>query len=294
MLHYLLYLIIAGLTFIISRLPFRIVYLLSDILFFLIYYLIGYRKAVVSKNLSVAFPEKSKPEIRKIRKEFFKHFIDIFLEMIKTFNISKKEISKRFELTNPEEFIDFCSQNEKIIMMSSHYANFEWLMTLNHWVPTTCYGVYKKVNNKYLDRYIVESRSRFNAVLLPTKVILSKIENEKDNDENNIYAFLNDQSPKLRNARHWVKFCGVDVPVYTGAEMLAKKYNYPVAHFITKKVKRGHYQTRMEILTERPRELPDYEITDRFFHKLEESIRQAPAYYFWTHKRFKHMGKEPT
>ena len=76
--------------------------------------------------------------------------------------------------------------------------------------------------------------------------------------------------------------------------MLAKKYNYPVAHFITQKVKRGHYQTRMEILTERPRELPDYEITDRFFHKLEESIRQAPAYYFWTHKRFKHMGKEPT
>ena len=241
------------------------------------------------ENLIIAFPEKTQGEREAIMKEFFSHFIDIFMEMIKTFSISNEEILKRFHLVNQSEMDDFMARNKNILLMSSHYGNFEWLFSLNLRVKHNGFAAYKKVKNKYLNDYIVRSRSRFNTTLIPTKELIKALDDNDQKKISSVYGMLIDQSPKLNKARHWSTFFGKEVPVITGTEMLAKKYNYAVMYIETRKVKRGYYETKMEILTEEPREIKDYEITDLFMKKLEAHIREEPAYYFWSHKRFKHM-----
>lgn len=243
-------------------------------------------------NLKIAFPDKSDAELKIIMKEFYHHFLDIFMEMIKTFTISNKEILKRFKLTNQKELDAFMSRNDNVLLMSSHYANFEWLFSLNLRVQHHGFAAYKKVKNKYFNNYVVRSRGRFNTTLIPTKKIIPEMAINDTKGIKTVYGMLVDQSPKLTKAYHWTTFFGKEVPVITGTEMLAKKHNYAVMYIETKKVKRGFYEAKMGVLSENPREVPDFEITDLFMKKLEAHIRKAPEYYFWSHKRFKYM-REP-
>lgn len=294
MIHFLVYILIYPLIVLISILPFRILYFVSDLIFLVLYYVIGYRKKVVMNNLKIAFPEKSKAELTVIMKKFYSHFLDIFMEMLKTFSISDEEILKRFKLTNQGELDAFMGRHKNILLMSSHYANFEWLFSLNLRVDHHGFAAYKKVNNKYFNNYIVRSRSRFNTTLVPTKELIAKLDENDRNKLSSVYGMLVDQSPKLFKTYHWSTFFGVEVPVITGTEMLAKKYDYPVMYIETTKIKRGFYETKMEILTETPRDVPDFGITDLFMKKLEAKITEEPEYYFWTHKRFKHMRSPGT
>lgn len=211
------------------------------------------------------------------------------MEMFKTFSISNEEILKRFKLVNQEELDEFMARNKNVLLMSSHYANFEWLFSLNLRVDHNGFAAYKKVNNKYFNNYIVRSRSRFNTTLVDTKKLIPTLAKNDKNKLSSVYGMLVDQSPKLHKAYHWTNFFGVEVPVITGTEMLAKKYDYAVMYIETTKIKRGFYETKMEILSENPRDVPDFDITDLFMKKLEAKIRKEPQYYFWTHKRFKHM-----
>lgn len=261
----------------------------SDLLYLFLYHVIGYRKKVVMNNLKIAFPEKSKEELTVIMKKFYSHFLDIFMEMLKTFSISNEEILERFKLTNPEDLDAFMGRNKNVLLMSSHYANFEWLFSLNLRVDHHGFAAYKKVNNKYLNNYIVRSRSRFNTTLIPSKKLIAALNENDKKGINSVYGMLVDQAPKPGRTYHWSNFFGVKVPVITGTEMLSKKYDYAVMYIETTKIKRGFYETKMEVLSENPRDVPDFEITDLFMKKLEAQIRKEPAYYFWTHKRFKYM-----
>lgn len=289
MIHLLVYIITYPLIILISVLPFRFLYLVSDALYLLVFYVIGYRKKVVMANLSIAFPEKSESELMDICKKFYSHFLDIFMEMLKTFSISNEEILKRFKLTNPEDLKQFLAKHENVMLMSSHYANFEWLFSLNLRVDHHGFAAYKKLKNKYFNDLVVRSRSRFNTTLVGTKEFIATLDDNDKNKPKCVYGMLTDQSPKLVKTYHWSNFFGVEVPVITGTEMLAKKYNYAVMYIETTKVKRGFYETRMEILSEDPNSVKDFEITDLFMKKLEKKIRAQPEFYFWTHKRFKHM-----
>ena len=263
--------------------------MVSDLLYLLLYYVIGYRKKVVMNNLEIAFPEKSKEELKVIMRKFYSHFLDIFMEMIKTFSISNEEILERFKLTNPEELDAFMGRHKNVLLMSSHYANFEWLFSLNLRVDHHGFAAYKKVKNKYFNNYIVRSRSRFNTTLIPTKELIAALGENDKKGIRTVYGMLVDQAPKPGKTYHWSNFFGVEVPVITGTEMLAKKYDYAVMYIETTKVKRGFYETKMEVLSENPRDVPDFGITDLFMKKLEAKIRKEPEYYFWTHKRFKYM-----
>lgn len=290
MIHFLVYILVYPLIVLISILPFRVLYFVSDLLFLILYYVLGYRKKVVMHNLKIAFPEKSQDELKVIMKKFYSHFLDIFMEMLKTFSISNEEILKRFKLTNQEDLDAFMGRHKNVLLMSSHYANFEWLFSLNLRVDTHHgFAAYKKVKNKFFNAYIVRSRSRFNTTLVPTKELIATLDDNDKNKLPSVYGMLVDQSPKLFKTYHWSTFFGKEVPVITGTEMLAKKYNYGVMYIETTKVKRGFYETKMEVLSENPREVPDFGITDLFMKKLEAKIRKEPEYYFWTHKRFKHM-----
>ncbi len=283
-----IYLLVYPILWFISMLPFRLLYLLSDFIYLIVYYVIGYRKKTVRKNLALALPHLSDTERLVIEKKSFQHLCDMFLEMIKTMNISENEIKKRFVFTNLEVLKKIEAQNKSIAMMMAHYASYEWVISINYQTAYRATAIYKKIANPYFDKLVRNIRSRFRASLITTKETVPTIIKNKNNNIKTIYGFASDQSPKVASAFHWQKFMGIEVPVHTGAEMLSKKYDMNVMFLKVKRIKRGFYETSIEILSENPKQVPNYEITDTFLKLVEQQIYEAPEYYLWTHKRWKH------
>ncbi|HHB52604.1 MAG TPA: lipid A biosynthesis acyltransferase [Saprospiraceae bacterium] len=288
-----IYILVYPLIWFISILPFRILYGISDALYVLIYYIIGYRKKVVFSNLTLAFPKKSTKELLKIQKAFYHHFVDIFMEMIKSFTIPKEEVYKRYTYPNIDFFKNLYKDGKSVILVGPHYANWEWIMSLDAFVDYKGYAAYTKVSNKYFNKKILKSRGVYGTNLVPTAKIISKIIYNQENNIQAMYGLLSDQSPQLKKTFYWRTSFGVKVPVHTGAEMIAKKYDMNMVYIDTKKIKRGFYETRFSLITNKATTYPDYALTDIFIDKVEKQVQKKPEYYFWTHKRFKHKDKAP-
>ncbi len=269
-------------------LPFPILYLFSDFIYIIVYHLIGYRKKVVRENIAIALPNLSKQERLIIEKKSYHHLCDMFLEMIKTMTISENEINKRFIFTNLDVYKKLEAKQKSIALMVSHYASYEWVISLNHKVNFIGYAIYKKINNPYFDKLVRSIRSRFKAILITNKETIPLIIENNRNKILSTYGFASDQSPKITSTYHWQKFMGIEVPVHTGAEMLAKKYDMSVVFLKVEKIKRGYYKASFELLSENCKEVPNYEITDKFIKMVEQQIYEAPEYYLWTHRRWKH------
>ncbi len=291
--NFLTYILVYPLIWLISILPFRVLYLVSDAVYILIYYIIGYRKKVVLDNLKLAFPNKTEKELLLIRKKFFKHFVDIFMEMIKSFTISAKEINRRYTFTNTALLDELYNSGKSAILVGAHYANWEWIMSLNSFVKYKGVAAYTKVNNPYFNRKILKTRERFGVILKQTPKILNLVKENQKKGILTMYGLLSDQSPHIAKTHYWSKFFGVKVPIHTGAEMLAKRYDLNLVFMKTRKIKRGFYETSFSVITTTPTKFPDYELTDIFLRKVEEQVYEQPEYYFWTHKRFKHKDKYP-
>lgn len=287
----LIYLIAYPFLWLISILPFRLLYIFSDFVYILIYRIIKYRKKSVRNNLALALPNLSDKERLVIEKKFYHHLCDMFLEMIKTMTISEKEINKRFIFTNLEVYHNLEKKNKSIVLMIAHYASYEWVISLNSKINYKGYAIYKKINNPYFDKLVKDIRAKFKASLITTKVTLPTIEENQNKNILALYGFASDQSPKLSTTFHWANFMNINVPVHTGAEMLAKKHDMNVVFLKTKKIKRGFYEASFEILAEDTTQIPNYKITDDFLKLVENQIIEQPEFYLWTHNRWKHRKK---
>ncbi|MCF6296209.1 MAG: lysophospholipid acyltransferase family protein [Flavobacteriaceae bacterium] len=291
--QFLAYILIYPFLWLISILPFRLLYAFSDVLYVWIYKVFGYRKKIVKENLNLVFPNKSKEEINRITKTFYHHLCDMMVESIKSLTISEAEMKKRFTFTNIEEIHKIEKANKSIVLMCAHYASWEWVFILQTYVKSRGNAVYKRLANKYFDRLIKRIRAKYNSYLITTKETIPILTELKKQGVLSINGFISDQSPKVNKAFHWNEFMGIKVPVHTGAEMLAKKLDMAVVFFRVKKLKRGFYETTFETITLNPNEYKDYEITDIFLKLVEAQINEAPEYYLWTHKRWKHRNKAP-
>ena len=276
-----------------SLLPMRILYILSDFFYFLFYYIIGYRKDVVLNNLKLAFPDKDISDLKSIRKKFFKHFTDLFVESIKAFTISEKTTRKRYKYVNPELLDEIYESGRSIAFMGAHQANWEWSISIPLFVKITCFGAYTKIGNKYFDKTVKDSRMKFGFIGYQTSETVKAMARNFDEGIQGLYLLLSDQSPQVHKTHYWSEFMGVKVPIHTGAEMLAKKFDMTVVNYSVKKMKRGFFEVTFEKITDTPRDFKDYEITDKYLTITERNIREQPEYYLWSHKRFKHKDKVP-
>lgn len=284
------YAIAYPLLWLFSNLPMRILFVFSDLVYYLLYYVLGYRKKVVRNNLALAFPDKTESELREIEKRSYRHFVDVFFEMIKSFTISEREISKRLSITNPELLDPYYAKGQSVIFTSGHYANWEWVSfivekSLNYHMSV----VYKKLKNKYFDNLMKKTRNKFGVRFVEKRNFYPEILKNKKEGVIQAYGFLSDQSPKLKTAKYWDTFLNVEVPVEIGPETIARKMNYPVFYFQTEQVKRGVYQSTFLLLEEEPKKARPNAITKSYLKALEDQIHKKPEFYFWTHKRFKHM-----
>ena len=277
----------------ISRLPFWLLYGVSDFFYFILYTLLKYRVKVVRKNLHTAFPFKTEAELRTIERKFYHHFCDTFLEMLKTINFSNKEMQKRMTYSNKEILKKFEEKKQSFIIMCGHYNSYEWLLSLASQIPHKSYALYTPISNKYFDNFIQKIRQKFNSFLISRYKATEIIHKQQKNNELCAYGLASDQSPSNSPKHYWRTFMNVYVPVFTGAERLAKQFNIPVVFCDIQKKKRGYYETTFIILTETPIEVPDYQITDTFTELLEKQIKTKPEFYLWSHNRFKHRKPKP-
>ena len=289
-----IYVLLYPILYLISILPFRILYAFSDFLYLIIYRVFGYRKKVVHDNLKLVYPDKSEKELKQITKLFYHHLCDMMVESIKSITISAETMRAHFTFKNIELIKELEAKNRSIVLMCAHYGSWEWIFILQTYVSHKGYAVYKKLSNPYFDKLFKRVRAKYNSHLITTKQTIPTLIKSKQNGELTINGFVSDQSPRLSKTHHWGSFMGIEIPVFTGAEMLAKKLDMSVVFFKVKRLKRGYYETTFELVAENPMEYPDYEITEDFLKRVEKQIHEAPQYYLWTHKRWKHRNKNKT
>lgn len=277
---------------VISILPHTLFYAFSDFAFFFVYHIFGYRRKVVQHNLNLVFPNKPKTEIHRIEKAFYKHLCDTFLEMIKSMNLSKEAVLKKYDVVNPDLLREI-EKERSIIILCSHYANWEWNVSINNYVNSKGYAVYQKINNTYFDAFIRKVRAKWNTTLITqSQTAKTVIQNHKDNVRAT-YGMVSDQSPQAHRAQYWSNFMGIKVPIFNGGEALARKAGLAVVFLKVSKVKRGHYKAEFIPIALNAEETKAHEITNVFLQLTEAQIREKPEHYLWTHKRWKHRDKQP-
>ena len=286
--QFLAYIVAYPFLWLISILPFRVFYWFSDFVYFLVYHVIGYRRKTVRENLALTLPHLSDAERKEIEKKFYQHMCDMFLEMIKTMSITPEEMEKRFTITNMDLFHEYENKGKSVVLVASHYASWEWLLTLNKRMLFNGVGVYKKIANPYFDKLVRKIRGKYDAELVETKKAIPLMAQNQRDGILSLYGLASDQSPKLDRIFHSMKFMGIEVPVHTGAEMLAKKYDLSVIFIKVKKVGRGYYEASIVPIADNPKEYENFEITEKYLREVEKQIYEAPEYYLWTHKRWKH------
>ena len=287
------YLITYPLLITVSLLPYPLLYALSDVLSFLLYRVFKFRLKVVRKNLKLSFPDLTNDERIGIEKKFYTHLCDVFMEMAKNLTISEKQIKKRFVFENMELINAHEEKGESTVLLLGHYSNWEGMLSIGYHLLGKGYGVYTPLTNKYFNRLISKSREKHKAYLLSRYKTIDFIRSNEKSGDFGLYGFINDQSPSPKPKSYWRPFMGTVVPVFTGADRLAREFNFPVYFTEINRVKRGYYSAKVSLLVKDPSQCKENEITDLFTAKLEAQIKKDPSQYLWSHNRFKYSHLAP-
>lgn len=285
-----MYRLLRFLLTILSCIPFRMLYILSDGLYYIIYYMVRYRRTIVRRNLTESFPEKSMAEIVEVEKKFYRFFMDMFFESCKMATISPQEMSRRMKFSNLEPVKALLKQGKSISTYIGHYGNWEWISSL----PLHLEGdvvaaqIYHRLRNESMDRLMLHHRERMGAVSVEMRRTARYINELAARRQVSIIGYIADQSPRKRDSRHFLQFLHHWAPVLTGTEKITKHYGLEAWFLDVKRVKRGYYEAEFVCLHDNPQSLPDFELTALYFQHLERTIRQRPELYLWTHRRFKH------
>ncbi len=289
-LYYLLY----GFGWLLSLIPLRGLYLLSDFIYLIVYRLVGYRVPLVRKHLADCFPEKDDAERNRLEKAFYHWFCDYLVETIKLLSMSKAQLRRRMVFKGTEIIDEVVNSGQSCAVYLGHYCNWEWVTSLPLWVTpkAQCAQIYHVLENKEFDRLSLQLRERQGAVCIPMAETLRRIIQYRQEGRPVVIGYISDQVPFWNNIHHWCQFLNHDTPVLTGTERLARQTGHAVFYLDIQRPRRGYYEATFRLITRQPKAMADYEITDIYFRLLEESIRRAPAFYLWTHNRWKRTREE--
>ena len=268
-------------------------FLLSDIVYWVVYRLVGYRRKVVRKNLRNSFPEKGEKELCGIERRFYRHLCDIFLEGIYNLLAPKRSIMKRYRVTNPELVNRYYEEGRTVVLMSAHYNDWEYMITtLNSHFGHQGIGIGKPLENRRAEKFAFARRTRFGTQVVYADTVRQEVDFYDRHHVPCALMMLSDQTPSNTHRCYWTMFLHQETPFLYGAEYFARKYNYPVLYYRVDKVRRGHYTVTFTPLCENPSEVPQYWIVDKYVRMLEADIRRKPEYWLWSHRRWKHQRPE--
>jgi len=253
---------------------------------------------VVRSNLELCFPEKNVKERKNIEQRFYHHFCDYFVETIKLLHISDKEMSKRMQFEGIDKVKDLMKDGNSALMFLGHYCNWEWVPSI--YMSFREKGdenkllaqIYKPLKSKAFDDLFLKIRSRFGSLGIPKNDTLRIIVKLRREGKQVLIGFMADQTPSVPNIHYWTNFMNQDSAVFTGVERIAKQTGYAVVYLDMEKVKRGYYRGTVRVITDKPKDEPENSITETYIHAMEKTILRDPAYWLWTHKRWKRNREE--
>lgn len=290
MTYRLLYFLMKALSYI----PFWMLYILSDMLYFVAYYVVKYRRPLVRKNLIECFPEKSEKEIIKIEKGFYHFLVDTIMESVKMFSITPKEMKRRMKLMNVDGLMETMREGRSASVFMGHYGNWEWVSSLPIHLDEGLLGVqiYHQLSNKVMNKLVLYSRGRMGAISVEMNSTVRGISKMASEGKVAAIGFIADQSPRKKDAHYYLNFLNHEVPALVGTEKLTKHYGFEAWYLNVKRVKRGYYEAEFVKLHDNPRSLPDFELTEIYYQRLEEMIKKQPELYLWSHNRFRLARKK--
>ena len=278
--------------YLMSLIPFRVLYLISDLMYPVTYYLIGYRKKIVFENLRNAFPDKDEFEIRDLARRFYRHFNDIILEILKLTTLSPKALERRLKFSNPEVLKDYYTSGRSVLVVSAHFNNWEWSLGLSKVSPHQPIVIYKPLNNKYFDRFFRRTRERYGSILIPMRDTIRRVLADRQEGKLALYGFVSDQSTIWEETQYWTTFLNQLTPVHLGVEKIALKTGFPVVYVHIRKVRRGFYEIDTVRLFDDVSRVRRHEITEKHVRTLEAYIHEIPEQWLWTHRRWKLTPKK--
>ena len=282
------YYLLRALTWIVQLFPLWFHYILSDGIFYIVYYVVRYRRKVVTTNLSNSFPEKSKREIRDIAKKFYHQFCDSFIETLYFDRVSEQEIKKRLTILNQEVLEKFLEEGRAVILALGHYNNWEWNCSWPLNSEFKGYVIYKRLTNKSFDLFYYNMRARFGIKPLERADTYRQLIADQNNSKASASAFLMDQTPRKHEIQYWTNFLNQDTPVLTGTEKVARKLDAAVLFCHIRKLKRGYNRLEFSVIAENAKETVPFEITEKATRMIEGVIIERPELWLWSHKRWKH------
>ena len=283
------------LAYLLSLLPLSILYLLSDIAYIIMYYVVRYRRHIVRHNLTTSFPEKSDDEIKVIEHKFYHWFCDYFVETIKLLSISDSELRQRLKIVGAEQLEQHFEAGQDCAALLGHYCNWEWLSCTGIAFPEgrKMGLVYKPLKSAFFDRLFRRIRSsQPSSIVVPKQDILRQLLTLRRDGTRSLFGYIADQGPRYSNIHLWLPFLNHDTGVFTGSERIIRKMNDAVFYVSMQRPRRGYYTATFKLLTRTPSQLPEHELTRQFFRLLETDIMNIPQYYLWTHNRWKRTHEE--
>lgn len=277
-----------------AHLPFWIIYRISDFLYFVIYYLVGYRKKIVFSNLKKSFPEKSDIEINKIAKRFYRHFCDMTLESVKLYRMTDKQLDERLIVKGIVDTNKYAKKGQSIILWGMHYNNWEWSASLQRSSLHQLLMIYNPVrNNIEMERHILNMRGKFGGMSVPVHQS-ARAAIQFDQGKRPGCLWLAADQAAFQTSQFWTIFLNQETPFFSGPEKIAKKTNHPIFFHHTRKLSRGHYEVTMTELISEPAKLSGNEILLKYVDVVEKAIQEAPEYWLWSHRRWKHIRPDET
>lgn len=280
--------------YIVSLLPLRLFYIISDVNCFLLYHCIRYRRRVVRKNLTDSFPEKSAGEILKIEKDFYAWFCDYTVETLKYMSMSEKEISRRMKFEGIEQIEEAFGAGQSCSFYMGHYCNWEWVSSLPIHLSRDgiCGQIYHPLESRTFDRLFLHVRERFGAVSIEMDDTFRTVVGWKRKGVHNIIGYIADQVPGYHNIHYWTPFLNHDTPVFTGTERISKITDATVFYGDIYRPKRGYYVCKVIKIADSLKNQPHFYATEQYFRLLEQTIQRSPQYWLWSHNRWKRTREE--
>ena len=265
--------------------PFCLLYLLSDGLYFVLYYLVRLRRKIVRANLSFVFPSFSHEKLISIEKKSYRNLCDVILETFKGYTLSPKAMAKRYIITNPEMLNRYLDQGRSLVGFAGHMNNWEWGTSLQQHLTHKAVYVYKRIHNRTIDDFARRQRERYGAELVYKEQISRFL--IKHRRTPCFYVLIADQRPSNDQEKREVQFFNRKITCFAGPELIAKTFNFPVVYCKIERVARGFYQATGILITENPKDTADGEISQHCMSLLQKQIEETPENWMWLHKRFK-------
>lgn len=269
-----------------SHIPLPAWYGLAALLAWLAEHAVSYRRELINSQLRKCFPALDDAAIGRIRRDFYRNFADVVVEIVKAMTMSPAQFRARVQLLGAESIREHVSAGRSVVLAASHHCNWEWaLQALSLDLGCPLVIPYKQVRDRWADRLLLAMRSRFGATMISSRRLPIHVMRRRKQPM--AIAIAADQAPAFAGAHHLALLFGQETAFYEGPEAIARSIGAPMFFVAMRRTGRGHYEVVLEPLVCHAEQLEDGAWIERYARRMEQQIRASPPDWLWSYRRWK-------